>query len=284
MTQEIFLKTEEEIEIMAEGGKITASVLKKVLKKARPGVRTLELDKYAEKLIEEAGAKASFKMIDGYNFASCLCVNEVVVHGLPSDYRLRKGDVLGVDLGVYYKGFHTDASWTKLVQNAKGEKQNPNLREIKNFLKVGETALKKAVDQARLENRVGHISLAIERAIEEAGYRVVRGLVGHGIGKNLHEDPEVPGFLVGRPGFLVGRIEKTPALKEGMVLAIEVIYNRGGGEVVHKDQNGDRWTMVTKDASLSASYEQTVAVTKRGPRILTDNLFKKRGAEGGLFL
>lgn len=255
MTQQIKLKTPGEITIMAQGGKITAAVLRKVLARAKPGITTLELDQYAERLIKKAGGEASFKTVDNYRFTTCLCVNEVVVHGLPSNYRLQKGDVLGVDLGVFYRGYHTDVSWTKLIQEAK-------TKGVEKFLKVGETALEKAIRQAKLGNRVGDISQAIEAVVESSGYSVVRNLVGHGIGRQLHEDPEVPCLLQ-------EKIDRTPVLKEGMVLAIEAIYNQGGPEVVHSDKAHDRWTIVTKDGSLSASFEHTVAITKQGPRVLT---------------
>lgn len=252
----INLKTSQEIEIMAEGGEITGRVLKAVLKKAKPGTATIDLDSFAEKEIRKMGGKPSFKMVNGYKFATCMSVNEAVVHGLPSEYRLENGDILGVDLGVYYKGFHTDAAWTLKIQNSNQEV------DVDRFLKTGEIALDKAIERVQAGKRMGDISLAIQKTIEGAGYSVARNLVGHGVGRKLHEDPEVPCFLQ-------GKIEETPRLEKGMVLAIEVIYNQGGQEAVQVEDKDDSWTIITADGSLSACFEETVAITSSGPRVLT---------------
>lgn len=248
----ILLKTPEDIAVMTEGGQILAQVLQKVLAKVAVGITTLELDKYAEDLILAAGAKPSFKMEKGYSFATCMCLNDMVVHGIPTDYKLQEGDILGIDLGVFYKGFHTDGSWTKRILDCG---QNDD-----NFLETGELALKKAIEKCVPGNHVGDISKAIQNTVETAGYSCVKQLVGHGVGKDLHEDPEIPCYLR-------GKIANTPVLKLGMVLAVEVIYNQGKSAVVY--ENDDGWTIVTRDGLPSALFEHTVAVTNSAPQILT---------------
>lgn len=245
----ILLKTPEEIATMAEGGQILAQVLQKVLAKVTVGITTLELDKYAEDLILAAGAKPSFKMEKGYSFATCMCLNDMVVHGLPIDYQLQENDILGIDLGVFYKNFHTDGSWTIEVNNKK------NI-----FLETGELALKKAIEKCVAGNHVGDISKVIQNTVEETGYSCVKQLVGHGVGKDLHEDPEIPCYLR-------GKIENTPVLKPGMVLAVEVIYNMGKSAVVY--ENDDGWTIVTRDGLPSGLFEHTVVITNSVPKILT---------------
>lgn len=252
------IKTDKEIRTMAEGGRILAEVLNEVLKQAKLGVSELELDRLAEKLIREKGAEPGFKKVKGYNHSICVSTNDVVVHGVPTSYRLKEGDVIGIDCGVYYKGFNTDAAHTVQIQKSKFKSQK--LDEVDRFLSTGKRALGEAIKQAKTGNRVGHISKTVQRIVERAGYSVVRTLVGHGVGRNLHEEPEVPGFLA-------GSISKTPLLLEGMTIAIEVIYNMGRKDVVYA--NNDGWTIKTKDGSLSAVFEKTIAVTREGPLILT---------------
>lgn len=244
-------KTKEEIGVMAEGGRILKEVLDKVFEKLKAGVTGIELDKLAEKLILEKNAFPAFKNVKGYGYSLCISANDEVVHGIPREYEFKEGDVVGIDCGVFYKGFNTDAAWTKRV----GEKKE----QIEQFLGTGERALDEAIKVARIGNRIGHISKKIQDTVERKGYSVVRSLVGHGVGKKLHEDPEVPGFLD-------TEINNTPLLKEGMVLAIEVIYNMGKSDVVYGDDN---WTIKSKDGSLSGLFEKTVAVTKNGSLILT---------------
>lgn len=260
----IIIKKPEEVEIMREGGKITARVLREVLKSVKEGVKTRELDRLAESLIEKYGGKPSFKMVKGYKFATCICVNEEVVHGIPTDYVLSSGDVLTVDLGVFYRGLHTDAAWTVRVQKAGSKMENYNLGpkndKIGQFLKTGRLALEKAIKMAQVGNRVGDVSWAIQESVEKAGYSVVRALVGHGVGRKLHEDPPVPCFLK-------KKVEDTPRLQANMTLAIEVIYSLGKPEVGYKGDNG--WSIVTQDGLLAALFEHSVAVTKKGPLVLT---------------
>jgi len=249
------IKSAEELKIMKEGGKITAQVLRKVLDSVRPG-KTLEgLDKYAEGLILKFGGKPSFKMVDDYNFSTCINVNEGVVHGIPSKRVIKLGYIVSVDIGVYYRGFHTDAARTILVGEG-GEKEFG----LEEFLKTGRKALDKAIEQCGVGKSVGDLSRAIQETVEGEGYSVVRQLVGHGVGRSLHEPPEIPGFVTGGRAVI---------LKEGMTLAIEVIYNQGDWPVVTDKRDG--WTIDSKDGSISALFEDTVAISRMGPIVLTNN-------------
>lgn len=253
------IKTKEEIEIMREGGQILSEVLLEVLDHARPGVSELELDALAERLIIEKGGEPGFKKVKGYNHTICTSTNDIVVHGIPTNYKLKPQDIIGIDCGVCYKGYYTDMAETIKVKSPKLKVQSDN-REVDRFLETGKRALGEAIRVARAGNRIGHISQTIQKIIEGAGYSVVRSLVGHGVGKELHEEPEVPGFLA-------GKIEDTRQLREGMVIAIEAIYNMGGKEVVYA--NDDGWSIKTKDNSLSGLFERTVAITKEGSFVLT---------------
>jgi len=252
----IYYKTKDEVEKMAEGGKILAEILEKALDKLKPGITELEIEKFTEDLILQKGAYPAFKKVRGYNFATCISTNDVVVHGIPGKYRFKQGDVVGIDVGVLYKGLYTDHALTKIVR---GQRLEVRGLDTDRFLEVGEKALEEAIRVARLGNRIGHISKKIQDTVEGAGYSVVRSLVGHGVGRKLHEDPEVPGFL-DRP------IEKTPLLKEGMTIAVEVIYNKGISDVVF---GSDNWTIKTKDGSVSGLFERTIAITEKEPVILT---------------
>jgi methionyl aminopeptidase len=252
----INLKTEKEIKIMQAGGKILAEVLEEVIKNAKAGVSELELDNLAEKLILEKGGKPGFKKVDGYKYTTCISTNDVVVHGVPTNYKLKEGDEIGIDCGVYYQGYHTDMAQTKRV----GSQKSQNTDKIDKFLKTGEKALWEGIRAAKSGNRIGDISKAIQSAVEGQGYSVVRSLIGHGVGKKLHEEPEIPGFL-DKP------ISRTPLLKEGMTIAIEVIYNMGKSDVIYSGEDG--WTIKTKDGSLSGLFEKTIVITKQGSKIIT---------------
>lgn len=268
----IHIKSPQELISMTTGGKILAEVLGEVFQNVRPGVSESELDGLAETLIREKGAEPGFMKVRGYKHTICVSTNNIVVHGIPGSYQLKEGDVIGIDCGVYYKGLHTDMSETLRVKNQKSPIRHPSIQlrtgaqgknqknEVDLFLETGKRALEEAIKQAKAGNRVGHISLTIQEIVEEAGYSVVRNLVGHGVGRQLHEEPEVPGFLA-EP------IKKTPLLKEGMTIAIEVIYNMGAPDVVYS--NDDGWTIKTRDGSLSGVFEKTVAVTKEDPIVLT---------------
>lgn len=255
----IHIKNETELTAMRKGGKMLSDTLWEVISSVKPGVSEIELDSLAEKLIREKGGEPGFKKVPGYNHTICAATNDVVVHGIPTDYRLQEGDVICVDCGVYYNSFHTDMAETIRVQSAKCKAQSEE-DEVDKFLNVGKRALDEAIKVAKPGNRVGHISKVIQDIVEkEHGYSIVRSLVGHGVGKKLHEPPEVPGFLAEPIG-------KTPELKEGMTIAIEVIYNMGGKDVVMDD---DGWTIRTKDGSLSAVFERSVVITKNGAELLT---------------
>lgn len=252
----IQIKTKEEIEKMRRGGKILAEVLSQVVSTIKPGVSEKELDDLAEKLIVEKGGKPGFKKVKNYKNTICVSTNSVVVHGIPTAYKIKVGDVVGIDCGVFYEGFNTDMSDTIRVK----EPNRTQKDEIDKFLDTGRNALNEAIKKARAGNRVGDISKTIQDIVERVnGYSVVRTLVGHGVGRDLHEDPDVPGFLV-------GDINKTPLLREGMTIAVEVIYNMGGPDV--KLQK-DGWTIKTADDSISGVFEKTIAINAGVPLILT---------------
>lgn len=257
----IKIKTKEEIEIMKFSGRILAETLYEVLTHVKPGVSEIEVDKLTDKLIVEKGGEPGFKKVKGYHHATCISTNDVVVHGIPSDYKLKEGDVIGIDCGVFYKGYHTDMSETVRVSAISHQPSAISKKdEVDKFLEVGKKALNEAINQAKIGNHVGDISKTIQNIVEKSGYSVVRTLVGHGVGRNLHEEPEVPGYLI-------GNINKTPVLREGMTLAVEVIYNMGKSEVVLA--NNDEWTIKTADGSLSGVFERTIAITEKGTVILT---------------
>ena len=249
----INLKTSEDLGKMVKGGKILSEVMWQLSDFIKEGISEIEIDRLAEKLIKEKGAEPGFKRVDGYKHTICVSTNDVVVHGIPTNYKLKKGDIIGIDCGVYLDGFHTDMSETFRVAAQNSDK-------VQKFLDTGKIALNAAIKQAKIGNHVGDISKTIQDIVEAGGYSVVESLVGHGVGKELHEEPEVPGYLV-------GRVQDTPLLKEGMVIAIEVIYNMGGPDLVYANKDG--WTLKTKDGSLGGLYERTVAITKNGPMVLT---------------
>ncbi len=247
------LKTDTEIEVMAEGGRRLKKVVKDLLPLIKPGISTKEIDDQAERLIHAQGGKSSFKTVTGYNFSTCTPINEQIVHTKPSGRILKTGDALTLDIGMLYKGWHTDYAITKVVG---GQSKNP---KINKFLKVGEEALYLAIKKAQVGQRLGSISEIIEREITGNGYFIIKELTGHGIGKKLHEDPYVFGF-VDKP------INKSPVIKKGLVIAIEIIYAMGTDSMVYEDDN---WSIITEDRSISACFEHTIAVTDQGPIILT---------------
>lgn len=259
----IHIKTPQEIATMAKGGKILSETMWEVLQHAKPGVSELELDALAEKLIRKQGGEPGFKKVEGYKHTICISTNEVVVHGIPTAYRLQEGDVVGIDCGVFFDGFHTDMSESVRIKNQsrldRGQ-ASKTTDKVDMFLETGKRALEEAIKQVKPGNKIGNISQTIQKIVEGAGYGVVRELIGHGVGKELHEDPPVPGYIR-------GKIEKTPLLREGMVIAVEVIYNMGKKEVVFS--GSDDWTIETKDGSISGLFERTVAITADGYKILT---------------
>jgi len=250
------IKTEREIKLMKEGGQKLAFVFAEVVKKIKPGVSLRQLDSLAEELIIKQGGFPSFKTVRGYHWATCININEGVVHGIPNDYQIKDGDLVSLDMGMLYKGFHTDMARTLCVRRQNSECKFQNEK----FLKAGEKALKMAIKAAKAGNRVGHISVAIEKVIRRAGFSPVRELTGHGVGKKLHEEPQIPCFLV-QP------IKQTPVLQPGTILAIEVIYVQGKPDLA-LDKDG--WTIKTVDGKPAGLFENTVLVTKKEPIILTD--------------
>jgi methionyl aminopeptidase len=247
------------IETMKRAGKILGEVLEEVVQSVRPGITELELDTLAEKLIRQKGGEPGFKKVPGYRHTVCMSVNDVVVHGIPTKRVLKEGDVVGIDCGVYLDGYHTDMAQTVKVKSEKLKVKSSN-DEIDKFLNVGEEAMWAGIMQAKAGNHVGNISKAMQQTVEGGGYSVVRNLVGHGVGEELHMDPEIPGYLK-------GSIEQTPLLQEGETIAIEIIYNMGKKDVVY--EGSDDWTIVTQDGSISGLFERSLVVTATGPELLT---------------
>jgi methionyl aminopeptidase len=245
----IALKSPSEIAIMRANGLIVAECFAAARDFIRPGRTRRELDALIERLILERDAVPAFKGFHGYPAATCISVNEEVVHGIPDERTLREGDVVGLDVGVFKDGFYVDAARTIPVGAIS--------REAQNLLEVTREALERGIEKARPGNHLTDISHAVETRARQAGFSVVRSLVGHGIGRQMHEDPQVPNF--GAPGQGI-------VLEAGLVLAIEPMVNLGGADVFTLE---DGWTIVTADRSLSAHFEDTVAVTVDGPRILT---------------
>lgn len=249
MSQLKLIKNYKEIEIMRAGGKIAARVLKLLRKVAKPGMTTYELNDIAEKEIIKAGGKPAFKGHGGFPATICASVNNEIVHGIPSGKRIREGDLVGLDLGVFFEGYYTDTAITigvgKISQEAK---------KLKN---VTENALKKGIKAIKPGIHLGDIQVIIQETIEDAGYGVIRDLSGHGIGKNLQESPSIPNF---------GKTGTGPILNEGMTLAIEPMVSAGDW---HVNVLRDGWTVVTADGSLTAHFEHTILVTKNGSEVLT---------------
>ncbi len=250
-------KDTQKIAAMTEGGKVLASVLREVLDFSVPGVTLLEIEALAQKRIKEAGMKPSFSTVADYKWATCLCVNDVIVHGIPTGYKLKEGDLLTIDIGLINKTYHSDTAWTKVICDSNSSYEIPS--DVVTFLAAGQTALQKAVAKVTNGVRVGLISKTIQEIVEGAGYGIAKSLVGHGIGTTLHEPPQIPGFLK-------GSIDKTPRLTAGMTVAIEVIYTKGSPTLCYLD---DGWSIATKDHSLSAVFEMSVAVCDGAPLILT---------------
>jgi len=247
----ITLKSEEELSYLRAAGQIVADVLAELREViiTNPGITTQELDRLAESLITRQGARPAFKGYRGFPCSLCTSVNQQVVHGIPGDYKLQHGDIISLDLGVKLNGYYGDAAITVALGEISGE--------VNKLLEVTENALYKGIRQAKVGNRLSDISYAIQSYVEKNGFSVVRTLVGHGIGKHLHEEPPIPNF---------GEPHQGPKLKRGMVLAIEPMVNMGSFEV---RTTKDDWTVVTKDGKPSAHFEHTIAVRKNKPEILT---------------
>ena len=245
----IYLKTPEEIALLRASNQLVGKTLAEVAKHIRVGVTTLELDKIAEDFIRSNGALPGFLGYGGFPNTLCVSVNDQVVHGIPSNYALKEGDIVSVDCGVLQNGYYGDSAYTFCV----GEVDE----KVKKLLKITKESLSLGIDSAQHGNRIGDIGYAIQKHCQAAGFSVVRKLVGHGVGKNLHEDPEVPNF---------GKRGQGVLLKEGMVIAIEPMINMGNRDVV---QEKDGWTIRTIDRKPSAHFEHTIAIRKGKAEILS---------------
>jgi methionyl aminopeptidase len=245
----VFTRSREEIEKIRVSAQLVARTLRELGRAVKPGVTTAELDRLAERFIRDHGARPAFKGYRGFPASICPSVNEEVVHGIPGPRELREGDVIGIDVGVEMNGYYGDAAQTFPV--------GPVSDESRKLMDVTLESLMQGIAQVRPGNRVGDVSNAVQRCVESHGFSVVRALVGHGIGREMHEEPAVPNF--GPPG-------RGPRLMTGLVLAIEPMVNAGGYEVTTRS---DGWTVATKDGSKSAHFEHTVAVGSDGPEILS---------------
>jgi methionyl aminopeptidase len=255
----IIRKSEAEIEGVARAGDIVADTLALIGEELRPGIAMIELDRIAEEFIRERGGVPTSKGYRGYPNALCISPNAMIVHGIPTDYTAEPGDVISVDVGVTLNGLVADSAYTFGVGEIESEAQR--------LLDVCQDALAAGIDQARVGNHVSDIGHAIQTVVEGAGFSVIRSLVGHGVGRSYHEDPQIPNFGVRGRG---------PELLPGMTLAIEPMINAGGPDVV---MHADEWSISSADGSLSAHFEHTVAVTNEGPRVLTA---ARTPAEAGL--
>ena len=245
----IIIKSLQEIELMRQAGRIVAGTLQELAGAVRPGITTIQLDTLARQYIQKSGARPAFLGYHGFPATICTSLNEEVVHGIPGLRRLKAGDIISIDVGVFYKGYYGDAAATFPVGEV-----SPLAKRL---LEVTRESLYKGIEKAYPGNRLYDISAAIQTYVESRGFSVVRSYVGHGIGSEMHEEPQVPNF--GLPG-------KGPLLEAGMVLAIEPMVNAGTWEV---ETLSDDWTVVTKDRNLSAHFEHTVAIMEDGPEILT---------------
>src|SRR5882724_5694019 len=245
----IVCKSRNEIDKMRRSGAIVGRVLKSLRDMVEPGMTTIELDRYAEKTIRAAGAIPTFKGYHGFPYSLCISVNEQIVHGFPSDRKLKEGDILSIDCGATLGGYVGDAALTIPVGKVTEEKAK--------LMKVTEESLLKAIEQARVGNRLFDISYAVQSHVEPLGYTVVKNYCGHGVGREMHEEPQVPNY--GRPG-------TGPMIREGWVLAIEPMVNIGTDQTKTLK---DGWTVVTADGKPSAHFEHTIAITAQGPEILT---------------
>ena len=245
----VILKSSWEIDLIRKSGRIVAEALARLTKLVEPGITTLDLDRLAEEYILKRGAKPAFKGYRGYPYSLCASVNEQVVHALPSERTLKEGDIVSLDLGSIVDGYYGDAAVTIPVGQVSDEANR--------LIDVTQESLRRAIDAVHPGGRLSDISHAVQAAVEADGFSVVRLFVGHGIGRSLHEEPQIPNF--GPPGH-------GPVLKTGMVLAIEPMVNAGSPDVMILE---DRWTAVTCDGSLSAHFEHTVALTENGTEVLT---------------
>lgn len=249
---DIIIKTSEEIRIMTEGGRILARIMKELEKMVKPGIATKELDKVSQNLVFESKAKCSFKNYQGFPACLCVSINEEVVHAIPSERKLEPGDIISLDLGMLYKGFHTDMAITLAVGNIALETQR--------LIRVTKKALKRGIKKVRPGNTFGDIGNTIQRHVESQGFNVIRDLCGHGIGKKVHEEPQILNY---------GQRRKGEEIKEGMVFCLEPMVAMGDWRI---KKSKDGYGFATADNSLSAHFEHTIVATKNGCQILTNAL------------
>ncbi len=243
------IKSKEEIEHLRKSGKILASIVQELKEFIKPGIATKEIDRKVEKLIQERKAKPAFKGYRGFPASICISINQEIVHGIPSERVLKDGDITSIDIGIIFNEYFADTAFTVGMGKIS--------EDLKHLIDVTKESLYKGIEQAKVDNHLSDISSAIQNFVETNNFSVVRDFVGHGIGKMLHEEPEVPNFGLPHAG---------PVLKEGMVLAIEPMVNMGTWRTRILD---DGWTVVTQDGKPSAHFEHTVAITQSGPEILT---------------
>jgi methionyl aminopeptidase len=242
-------KSQKEIDKMRASGQLVGRVLQELRAMVAPGVTTLEVDRAAEKMIRGAGAYPTFKGYNGFPFSICASVNEQVVHGFPSQYELKEGDIFSIDVGATLDGFVGDTATTVAVGKVSEDRSH--------LMRITDECLQLAIDQCRVGNHLGDIGFAVQSHAEAHGYSIVRDYVGHGIGRRMHEDPQIPNY--GKPG-------KGPKIKKGYVFALEPMVNMGS---LHTKTLKDGWTVVTVDGQPSAHFEHTVAITEEGPEVLT---------------
>jgi methionyl aminopeptidase len=242
-------KSRKEIDKMRAAGQLVGSVLHELRKMALPGVTTLEINDAADKMIRDGGAYPTFKGYNGFPYSICASVNEQVVHGFPSQYQLKEGDIFSIDVGATLEGFVGDTATTVPIGNVR--------EDLLNLIRVAEESLQMAIDKCRAGNHLGDIGYVVQHHAESHGYSVVREYVGHGIGRRMHEDPQIPNY--GKPG-------KGPKIRAGYVFAVEPMINIGSH---HTKTLKDGWTVVTIDGKPSAHVEHTIAVTEEGPEVLT---------------
>ena len=253
----INVRTNDELEIMAEGGRIISPIKDELEKLIIPGAIPKDIDKVAEELILKAGGEPSFKKVKGYDWTTCINVNEGVVHGIPNSIPFKEGDIVKLDIGIFYKGFHNDTAFTVGVGEISGKN--------KDFLDAGRQALKNSIKKAVAGAHVAEISKIMDETLTKRGYTPVRDLTGHGVGKNLHEEPQIPCYWEGDTG-------NSQVIPKGATLAIEVIYTQGAPELVLSSDDG--WTISTKDGKIAALFEETIAVTDGLPLVLSSPGFK----------
>jgi methionyl aminopeptidase len=254
----VYYKTEEEINIIREGALILSKAHGEVAKLIREGISTKELDSRAEEFIQDHGGKPSFKGYNGFPYSLCISVNSAVVHGFPSGYIIKSGDIVSIDCGVFKSGFHSDSAYTHGVGELSAD--------VKRLLTITKASLYKGIEKAIVGNRLGDVSATIQQEVEREGFSVVRELVGHGVGRNLHEGPEVPNY---------GKRGQGLKLQNGLVLAIEPMVNLGSKNIV---QEADGWTIRTKDNKPSAHFEHTIVVRKDKAEVLTTFEFIEKEA------